>query len=249
MVNQATRVTTRSATLIDHIYCNIQENCSNINVPKLGLSDHFPVFFTRKINSHVPKSQHFSISYRSFKNFNEANFSNDLKLIPWDTVKIFDDPNDALATWSHLFLEVVDKHIPIKQHRVKHKNQPQWLTPEIIDSIKTRDRFKAIGNDEQFKIWRNKVRSLIRKSKKSRYETIIEEDRNPNSIWKLFKVLGASKKSNSNGNVQIKDDNVLLESSEDISNAFNNFFIQVAESIKEPIVPSNHEKLKEFWSN
>ena len=35
MVNQATRVTTRSATLIDHIYCNIQENCSNINVPKL----------------------------------------------------------------------------------------------------------------------------------------------------------------------------------------------------------------------
>ena len=109
------------------------------------------------------KSQHFSISYRSFKNFNEANFSNDLKLIPWDTVKIFDDPNDALDTLSHLFLEVVDKHIPIKQHRVKHKNQPQWLTPEIIDSIKTRDRFKAIGTDEQFKIWRNKVRSLIQK--------------------------------------------------------------------------------------
>ena len=52
---------------------------------------------------------------------------------------------------THLFLEVVDKHIPIKQHRVKHKNQPQWLTPEIIDSIKTRDRFKAFGNDEQFK--------------------------------------------------------------------------------------------------
>lgn len=249
MVNQATRVTTRSATLIDHIYCNIQENCSNINVPKLGLSDHFPVFFTRKINSHVPKSQHFSISYRSFKNFNEENFINDLKLIPWDTVKIFDDPNDALDTWSHLFLEVVDKHIPIKQHRVKHKNQPQWLTPEIIDSIKTRDRFKAIGNEEQFKIWRNKVRSLIRKSKKSRYETIIEEDRNPNNIWKLFKELGASKNSNSNGNVQIKVDNVLLESSEEISNAFNNFFVQVAESIKEPIVPSNHEKLKEFCRN
>ena len=59
MVNQATRVTTRLAILIDHIYCNIQENCSNIIVPKLGLSDHFPVFFTRKINSHVPKSQHF----------------------------------------------------------------------------------------------------------------------------------------------------------------------------------------------
>ncbi|MCG8048691.1 MAG: endonuclease/exonuclease/phosphatase family protein, partial [Candidatus Thiodiazotropha endolucinida] len=203
MVTQATRVTPRSSTLIDHIYCNIQENCSNVSVPNLGISDHFPIFFTRKINSCKPKSKHYSISYRSFKNFNEENFKNDLRLIPWDIVKMFDDPNDALDTWSRLFLDVVNKHIPIKQHRVKHKTQPQWLTPEIIEAIKNRDRFKAIGNDAEFKVWRNKVTCLIRKSKKSRYEAFLEDENNPNNIWKLFKEVGASKKSSTKPDVQI----------------------------------------------
>ncbi|MCG8113419.1 MAG: reverse transcriptase domain-containing protein [Candidatus Thiodiazotropha taylori] len=246
MVDQATRITSRSATLIDHIYCNIEENCSNICVPKLGLSDHFPVFVTRKINLHVPKSHHYTISYRCFKTFNEENFIKDLRNVPWDTIKIFDDPNDVLDAWNDLFIDVVDQHIPIKKHRVKHKTQPQWLTPEIIDSIKTRDRFKAIGDEDQFKIWRNKVTSLIRKSKKSRYEALLEENTNPNCIWKLFKEVGASKKCKTKSNVQIKINDVLSENSEEVSNAFNNFFVQVADSIKEPILPSKHEKLQAF---
>ena len=246
LVSQATRVTARSATLIDHIYCNMQENCSNIYVPKLGLSDHFPTFFTRKINLHVPKSQHYTITYRSFKTFNEENFIADLRNIPWDTIKIFDDPNDALDAWTYLFIDIVDQHIPVKKHRVKYKNQPQWLIPEIIDSIKTRDRYKAIGNEDMFKLWRNKVTSLIRKSKKSRYEAFLEENNSPNSIWKLFKEVGASKNVNLNSKVQIKIGNVLSENSNEISNAFNKFFVQVAESIKEPIQPSKHEKLKAF---
>ena len=33
-------------------------------------------------------------------------------------------------------MDVVDKSIPLKQHRVKHKNQPQWITHDIIDGIK-----------------------------------------------------------------------------------------------------------------
>ena len=96
------------------MYCNIQENCSNICVPKPGLSDHFPTFFTRKINLHVPKSQHYTITYRSFKTFNEENFIADLRNIPWDTIKIFDDPNDELDAWTYLFIDIVDQRIPVK---------------------------------------------------------------------------------------------------------------------------------------
>ena len=88
--------------------------------------------------------------------------------------------------------------------------------------------------------------SLIRKSKKSRCETFLEENNSPNSIWKLFKEVGASKNANLKSKVQIKIGNVLSENSKEISNAFNKFFVQVAESIKEPIHPSKHEKLKAF---
>ena len=49
------------------------------------------------------------------------------------------DTDDILEAWSDLFLQVVDNRVPIKQHRVKHKNQPEWLTPEVTDAIKCRD--------------------------------------------------------------------------------------------------------------
>ena len=102
-VNQPTRKTTTSETLTDHIYCNIDTNVSSIDVPQLGLSDHFPVFITRKANCSTPKSTHHTISYRSFKNFCQQDFISELQDTSWDLIKVFKDTNDVVDTWSSLF--------------------------------------------------------------------------------------------------------------------------------------------------
>ena len=249
-VNEPTRVVPNvSATLIDHIYSNFSENIQFIDIPKIGLSDHYPVFFTRKVNSRITKATHHTIKYRSFKNFDEARFNEDLKLIPWDIIKVFDTADDALDTWYSLFSEVVDKHIPLKQHRVKKVNQPNWLTPEIIDAMKTRDYFKAIGNNIEFKAWRNKVVKLIKQSKKLNYEKLIEEGKNqPTTIWKIFNELGAGKrKSDSSSSINsLKIGNLETDDPAEMANAFNDFFINIAENIKEPIEPSSHERLRDY---
>ena len=43
---------------------------------------------------------------------------------PGMLLKVFEDVNDALEAWYSLLSEVIDTHIPLKQHRVKRKNQP-----------------------------------------------------------------------------------------------------------------------------
>ena len=49
---------------------------------------------------------------------------------------------DALeACYSH-FVETINKHAPIKQHRIKKDIQPDWLNSEIIDNMKERDELK-----------------------------------------------------------------------------------------------------------
>ena len=73
LVSEATRVTSVSKTLIDLIYSNCPENVTSIDVPKIGLSDHFPIFFTRKMHVQPPKGKHNTISYRSFKNLMKLN--------------------------------------------------------------------------------------------------------------------------------------------------------------------------------
>ena len=139
-----------------------------------------------------PKRKHYTISYRSFKTFDESKFVDDLKLVPWDTIKLFDDTDDIMEAWLDLFLQVVDKHVPVRQHRVKHKNQPQWMSPEILEAIKCRDRQKSLGNENEYKILRNKVIKLIHNSKKTQYQSFIDNNKgNPGSIYKLFQEVGA----------------------------------------------------------
>ena len=249
-IKEPTRVVPNaSATLLDHIYSNFSENVQYFDVPKIGLSDHYPVFFTRKVNCHTHKASHHTIKYRSFKNFDISKFNEDLRSVPWDVIKVFDTVDDALDTWYSLFSDVIDKHVPLKQHRVKKIKQPEWLTSEIIDSIKTRDHYKAIGDTDQYKKWRNDVVNLIRKAKKNNYEKLIEEGANqPTTIWKIFSELGAGKQKSDSSSCTnaIKIGEHEIFEPEDMANTFNDFFVNVAENIKEPIDPSNHEKLKDF---
>ena len=141
IIEPTTRVTDNARTLIDLIYCNTPNNIISVDVPTLVISDHFPIFATRKINSLAAVENLISPSHIGlFKNFNEQQFSNIVKQIPWDNIKVFDDTNDVVETWSSLYLEIADKHLPLKQHRVKRQQQPKWLTGEIIDAIRTRER-------------------------------------------------------------------------------------------------------------
>ena len=64
---------------------------------------------------------------------------------------MFDDTNDVVETWSSLFKNIADKHLPLKQHGVKRQHQPKWLTGEIIDAIRTRERYKSINDNKQYK--------------------------------------------------------------------------------------------------
>ena len=161
LISEATRVTYETTTLIDHIYSNCPENVNSMDVPKIGLGDHFPIFFTYKMHIQPPKRNHYTVSFRSFKDFNVANFSADLQSVLWDTIKLSEDTDEILEAWSDLFLQVVDKHVPMKQHRVKHKNQPQWFTPEILDAIKSCNRHKSLGNSDHYLYLRNKVTKYV----------------------------------------------------------------------------------------
>ena len=108
---------------------------------------------------------------------------NYVKSIPWYIYKMFDDTNGIAATWSSLFLDIAGKHLPLKQHRVKRQQQPKLLTGEIIDAIRTRERYKYTNDNEQYKFWRNKIWYMIKQSKKLQYSTILNENcKNPASV-------------------------------------------------------------------
>ena len=68
-----------------------------------------------------------------------------------------------------------DLHAPINNHRIKRKYQPEWLTSEILDLMKERNKHKLNGNTGACKALRNKVSALIDIAKKETYRNKIEE--------------------------------------------------------------------------
>ena len=200
LIKQPTRECSLSKTLIDHIYTNCDKNISHINVPKIGISDHFPIFVTHKINFKEKTNSHNFIKYRSLKTFSEETFLSDLINIPWGDLN-YTDTNEVLHTWVSNFSGVIDNHVPIRMHRVKHMQQPDWLTPDILDEIRDRDKFKAKCDVENYRVSRNRVCTLIQNSKTLTYERKIEEGKSdPKSVWKIFKEHFASSRNKNNGN-------------------------------------------------
>ena len=209
LISIPTRVTETSSTLIDHIYTNREENILRVHVGKFSLSDHYAIFGNRKLNSQLRNKKHHTITYRSFRHFNENMFIKDLAEVPWETIAAFDKVDDMVQTWNDLFLEIVNKHAPIKTNRVKRKHQPEWLTSEILDLMKERDKCKINGKIDEYRILRNKISKMIVKQRKKCIEINLKRDKMtlelfgkylnslvPAKKWNLQKMLSALKLMN-----------------------------------------------------
>ena len=248
LVCNPTRVTENSSTLIDHIYTNCDENITHVHVCKISISDHYAIFGNRKLSNCVKSNTHQTITYRSFKNFDKNRFISDMQDVPWETIEYFNDINEIVEVWNTMFLEVVNKHAPLKSHRIKRKYQPDWLTPQILDCIKERDKCKVSGKMDEYRILRNRVSMMIDSAKKETYQTRVEEGKDdPRSIWKLFKQFGTSKKGIAkDNNFEIKINNKTISNDLDIANGFYDYFVNIPSKLKEPIQPSEFTRLKDF---
>jgi precorrin-6B methylase 1 len=88
----------------------------------------------------------------------------------------------------------VNKHAPLKTHRIKKDHQPGWISPEILEAIKQRDQLKSVENLSEYRVWRNKVNKMIRQAKQAHYKIVLDENQNnPKAIWKVFTEFGAGK--------------------------------------------------------
>ena len=137
---------------------------------------------------------HHTITYRPFRHFDENMFIKDLAEVPWETIAAFDKVDDMVQTLNDCFLEIVNKQAPIKTNRVKRKHQPEWLTSDILDLMKERDKCKINGKIDEYLILRNKISKTIDKAKKEMNRNKLEEGQDdPRTVWKIFKQSGACK--------------------------------------------------------
>ena len=84
---------------------------------KTAVSAHFMIYAIQK--GKPVKGAYKTIKFRSYKNFDEKSFLDDLFNVPWINVKKCDNVDDSLQLWQCMFNDVINKHIPKKSKRVR----------------------------------------------------------------------------------------------------------------------------------
>ena len=191
LIDQPTRITSSTRTLIDHIFTNKPNIITNHGVLHVGISDHSLIYATRKHNT--LKADPKIIESRQFKNFDCDAFIEDIKETPFHFASLMDDPNEMWDIWKSLLLEVINKHAPMRKRKVKSKSSP-WITAELRRKMRKRDFLKNQAvkqNSHQawndYKKARNEVNASIREARVTFFNDSIKKHRgNLKETWNVI---------------------------------------------------------------
>ena len=259
LINKPTRIKSRSATLIDNIYCNFD----NLQINKLfngilftEITDHFPVFcINLKHNVSTQVKHSFN---RLFTSANINKFKESITCIDWAPVLASNDCQEAYSNFYTLYKENYEKCFPvIKLNNSVYRSRKTWLTKGLKQSIKYKNklyvksiRYPTDNNLLIYKQYRNKLNSLLRRTERSYYSNLLNQNKNNlRKSWEIIKhVINKNKRSSSsdafkiNNNTTSSDPNI-------ICNSFNNFFANIGSSLASKIPKCNKCPLSYIKNN
>ena len=141
LVEEPTRVTLTTFSIIDHIAITCAKNILKSGVHEISLSDNYMVYYIRKFNGAAEKD-HKMIKTRKMKIFNEEAFLAEVSGMSWEQMLIGTDDIDVHeSNWSNLFSLVIKKHAPMTVMRVSEKYWP-WMDKDLRKLMQTRNRLK-----------------------------------------------------------------------------------------------------------
>lgn len=243
LIAEPTRITASSSSLIDHILCNNEDKVSQSGVIKVGISDHFLTFCTRKTTKENTGKQSI-VRVRSMKHYSKEKFIEHLENADLSALYLCRNVNKAWEKFREIFHSSLDKVAPYKEIKVKQKTEP-WMTSDILDYIRKRDiqlqlykksKSKHIYSD--YCKLRNKVQKEVKKAKEEYISNKIEENKNnPKKLWQQLKGLGYSSKQKDNASVVLSVEGQNCHDLKEIANVFNNFFTTVAAKLVKKLPP------------
>ena len=199
VINEPTRVTDNSATLIDPIIVSdVVETLDSGTLDVDGfISDHKATYISIQIGINLSNSY-----FREIWNYKTADFNSLNNLIQnfdWGTIinETF-SVDQAFENFTNKFLKFCDECIPRKKVLIRQNDKP-WFSSELRYNIKLRDRFrktyfksKRDSDRSKFKRQRNRVNNMLKYAKDNfinKIDDILfnQETRNSNkTFWQVM---------------------------------------------------------------
>ena len=140
LIDEPTRKTDTTESLLDHILVNTADKISQSGVIEKAISDHDIIFCTRK-HQKIKTGQHNSIKIRSMKNYTKESFLEKLGDVEFPDYSNFDCVNEAYSNFITKLMDVIDNIAPTKEIRIKG-NSKAWFDSDTVERINIREKLK-----------------------------------------------------------------------------------------------------------
>ena len=226
---------------IDVILTNSPKSFQNTSTLDTGLSDFHHMTLT-VLKTQFPKLKPKVVEYRSYKNFSNDTFRNELL----NELSRCDIRNLSFSKFTGTNMKLIDRLAPIKQRYVRSNQQPfinKKVTKSIMNRSRLRNRFLKNPSEENRKAYnrqRNYCVNLVRREKRKYFQNLNIKDVTDNKIfWKSIKTNFSDKNGNS-GKISLVDDDIIISNDTEIAETFSNYFSSVITSLD---IPFNKELL------
>lgn len=243
VINVPTRVTGASESTLDIFITNSAPLKMEAGVISCHISDHLPVFLLLENNGSIPR-KHESIVYRCITDSTLNTFRDTLLQTNWDDVRSTNNANEAYNQFLSIFKTLYSLHFPTKVYRPTRKTRKPWITAELLQRIKTKDKLykvflktRSLEDLRVFKQYRNQLTKQLRSARTEYYTAFLDiKHGRPDVLWtRINSLLNRYPTHTPIRNLKVNKEEL---SGRELANAFNNFFTTM------PTSGSAHEACK-----
>ena len=246
VIKKPTRITTHSATLIDHIYTNNSQNHITAGILIDDISDHLPTFILIETKSIKKVKSWKNTKRKNMNSIEMENFLIDLQnsFLNWSCINstVEEDFNRFNST----FELIIDEHAPkttITRKQKKLRQKP-WITKGLLKSIRHKNKLyktfitnKTESSFLNYKQYRNKLNHLLEIAKIQYYQISVIKNKNDSTkLWKTIHEILQTNTKKTNTNFELVNDKQKKTTDEpEIANIFNKFFSTVGSTMASQI--------------
>ena len=255
LINKPTRVTHKTATLIDNIFTNIykHENKYLTGILTTDISDHYIIFHIAPSQFSQQKDHHQLI--RLINSSDLEKYTTAIQNHDWSLVNHHNLCQTAFSYFSETLKGKFDDAFPVIKVKQRYRNRLPWLTQGLKNAIKHKNKLYKISmkydtsfNKITYTQYKNKLTTILRKTEKDYYKCLLETNKNNlKKTWSIIRsVINNCKPSKLNESFLYN--NSIITDKNEVSNKFNDYFVNVGKTLAAQIPksgPSFHKYLPE----
>lgn len=242
VISRPTRITSHSATLIDHIFVNQVTAVTRSGIITTDLSDHLAPFTNILIVRKSAQILEENYISRQMSNENLLIFKNEIEKTDWSFIVDLNCADKKYSAFEMKYREIYEKSFPAKsKKKTRRKIDKPWILPWLEGACDRKNTFYKVfiknpnvENETRYRKMKKFVTKHIKLAKQKYYNNYFKKysDDSRKQWCMINQLLNRAPKSKKNI-TKLCDDEETITNPHEIANKFNNFFCNVAQRLKD----------------